>query len=139
MTFQFWRRWLMVVTGGVMLYSLGLMLLPETMQALFKRLFFDFGDASFNTEAQDYIQLVQGVLGAVIIGWMVTFLAIIVWFFQPGQARAWDILALSMTIWFLMDSGFSVAIGVVNHAIFNVIFLVLFVLPLGATYRQMRG
>ncbi len=130
----------MVVTGGVMIYSAALILLPTVMQQLFDTLFFASPDlaAQFGAEANAYIRFVYGVLGAVIIGWMVTFMSLLVGAFQYPQRSTWRTLTLSVVVWFVVDSGFSVAIGVMPHAIFNIGFLILFAIPLAATYRQLR-
>lgn len=140
MSFQFWRRWLMAVTGGVMVYSAALILLPTVMQRLFDTLFFASPDLAtqFGAEANAYIRFVYGVLGAVIIGWMVTFMSLLIGAFQHPQRSTWRTLTLSIAVWFVVDSGFSVAIGIVPHAIFNIGFLILFAIPLAATYRQLR-
>ena len=137
MTFQFWWRWLMVVTGGVIVYSLGLMFLPTTMHQAFNTLFYGASDA--NGDLTDYISLIYGVLGAVIIGWMVMLMSILMTAFRRGEREAWQTIVLSMVIWFVVDSGFSIYIGVIEHAIFNVIFMILFAIPLGATYPHFNN
>jgi hypothetical protein len=137
MSFQFWRRWLIVVTGAVIVYGFGLMLFSAAMQNLFVALFFPtMIPADLAGEAVgDYLHLVHGVLGAVIVGWMITLLALLITAFNEGQRSTWIILALSIGAWFVIDSGFSLLIGVPAHALFNVGFLILFVIPLAATYR----
>lgn len=139
-TIRFWRGWLVVVTIGVMVYAAGLMLMPRTMHGLFNLLFFAdsnrvrrIGEDNF-----EFIQLVYGVLGAVMIGWMVTLLAIMRRHFQTDPRGTWQILRMSIGVWFVVDSGFSVATGFVEHAVFNTGFLVLYAIPLMAMYRRFR-
>ncbi len=136
MSFQFWRRWLMAVMAAVILYSLAIMIFSETMQTLFNSLFFGFAPSVFSTEANAYIRLVQGVLGAVMIGWMTALWLLVALLFGQPDRRVWTILTLSIGVWFVLDTGFSVWIGVLAHAVFNVPFLVLFALPLVAIYQQ---
>lgn len=139
-TIRFWRGWLVVVTIGVMVYAVGLMLLPQTMHGLFNLLFFAdskqvrrIGEDNF-----EFIQLVYGVLGAVMIGWMATLLAIMRRHFQTDPRGTRQILMVSIGVWYVVDSGFSVVAGFVEHAVFNTGFLVLYAIPLMAMYRQFR-
>jgi hypothetical protein len=138
MSIQFWQRWLIVVTGGVILYGFSLILLPDVMQNLFNTLFFSAPGATYSADAQAYITLAQGVLGAVVIGWMLMVMSILVGAFRRGERSAWNTLALSLLCWFVIDTGFSLAVGNVAHALFNLLFLVMFAIPLAATYRQFR-
>lgn len=138
MTFQFWYRWLVVVTVGVIIYGFLLMLLPESMYRAFNRLFFASDAGMPSGEIRAYIHLVQGVLGAVLIGWMVTILSVLMSGFRQKQRAAWRTLLLSILIWFAIDSGFSLLIAVPAHALFNTLFLALFALPLAATYHDFQ-
>lgn len=140
MSFQFWQRWLMAVTGGVMVYSAALILLPTVMQGLFNTLFFASSDLAgqFSDAANAYITFVYGVLGAVIIGWMVTFMSLLISAFQYAQRSTWRTLLLSVVIWYLIDSGFSLSVGNPAHALFNTAFLILFAIPLAATYQHLQ-
>lgn len=56
MSIQFWRRWLISITGGVMVYGLCLIFFPRMMHRLFNTLFF----ASENIQSTDYISFVYG-------------------------------------------------------------------------------
>lgn len=134
MSKQFWERWLMGITLGVIIYGGCLMLFPRAMHTLFNTLF--FGESDANGTLTHYIHLIYGVLGAVLIGWMVMLLGIIRSPFRHGERWAWQTITSSVLIWFLVDSGFSIVIGVVEHAIFNVGFAVLYTIPLAATYRD---
>jgi hypothetical protein len=128
----FWRRWLITVMVGVIVYGLCLIVLPQTMHRFFNTLFF----ASSNTiqhvgEANpEFIPLVYGVLGAVLIGWMVGLLALLLMTPPDSQRVTWQILVLSIGTWFSIDTGFSLYTGFIAHALFNVGFLVLFAIPL---------
>lgn len=136
MSFQFWRRWLLGAMGLAIGYSLTILLFSDTMQGLFNALFFGFAPTVFSPEAHAYIRLVQGVLAAVLIGWMTTLLLLVLLLFQQPDRRVWLIITVSIGVWFVLDTGFSVGIGVLAHALFNVPFLVLFGVPLLALYRQ---
>jgi hypothetical protein len=131
----FWWRWLLSVTVGVMLFSLGFIILPDVMQSLFNWMFFAAPQAHFDAEATHYLKFTYGVLGAVMVGWMVALLSILLRSFRRGEREAWDTITLSLLIWFVIDTTFSLSMGFPQNALFNVLFLVLFAVPLGVTYR----
>jgi hypothetical protein len=133
----FWRRWLIVVMGGVMLYGLCLILFPQTMHHFFNILFFGSSESIEHTDPE-VITLVYGVLGAVLIGWMVTLLATLLLIPATHQHITWQILALAIGVWFVTDTGFSLYTGFVAHALFNTGFLILFAIPLGNIIRRQR-
>ena len=140
MSFQFWRRWLIVVTGGVIVYGFSFILLPDLTQSLFNIIFFSSADASrlFSEDANAYIAFAHGVLGAVMIGWMVALLPILAGPFKQGQRSAWNAIGFSVLVWYVVDTAFSLYSGVPANALFNTAFLVLFAIPLAATYRHFR-
>lgn len=95
-------------------------------------------DASSDTACsavavEDYAIFAFGVLGAVLIGWMTLF-----WFMTDlamhhdaaVRAIARRALATTVGVWFAMDTGFSVAIGEIEHAAFNLPFLSLLAGPI---------
>ncbi len=137
MSIQFWRKWLIVVTGAVIVYGLCLILLPQVMHTLFNALFFSSSEVvrRLGEEADFFIALIYGVLGAVIVGWMTALMSILM---SDFQRNTWNTITLSVVIWYILDTGFSLVIGSVSHALFNTLFFVLFAIPLGATYRQLR-
>ena len=140
MSFQFWQRWLIVVTVGVIVYGFSFILLPDLTQSLFNIIFFSSADASrqFSDQANDYIAFAHGVLGAVMIGWMVALLPILTGTFREGERSSWNAIAFSVLVWYVVDTAFSLYSGVPANALFNTAFLVLFAIPLVATYRHFQ-
>jgi hypothetical protein len=134
----FWQRWLIVVTIGTLLFGLSFMLLPGLMQTFFNLLLFGSPDAGgrFDTEATRYILFTYGILGAVMVGWMIGFLLVLTGPFRRGEQLGWNIITYSMTIWFVIDSAFSLISGFAANAALNVAFFILFAIPLAATYRH---
>jgi uncharacterized membrane protein YhaH (DUF805 family) len=132
----FWWRWLLIVTIGVIIFSLGFIFLPDVMQQLFNWMLFSAPNAPFGEATTHYLKFVYGVLGAVIVGWMVTLLAIIMRPFRRGESESWNTITFSIVIWFVVDTTFSLRMGFPQNAIFNTLFFVLFAIPLGATYKQ---
>lgn len=140
MSIKFWQRWLIVVTGGVIVYGLMLILLPQTTHTLFNTLFFASSESirRIGTDSSHYVALVYGVLGAVIIGWMVTIMALLISSFPTQPRNTWNIITLSVVTWYIIDSGFSLVIGSLAHVLFNTGFFVLFAVPLIALYGHLR-
>lgn len=138
---QVWWRWLVLVVCGVMIFSLGMVVAPNLIQQFFDIMFFSSSQAhtAFGDAATSYIKFVYGVLGAVMIGWMTTLLCILVGSFRRGEREAWWAVATSIVVWFTIDSGLSVLTGFWQNAVFNTLFLILFVIPLAATYQHFNG
>lgn len=65
-------------------------------------------------------------------------LSILITIFPHDPRRACYTIALSILIWFSVDSGFSLYAGSVAHAVFNTLFLVLFAIPLIGIYRYFQ-
>jgi hypothetical protein len=135
---QFWWRWLLVVMIGVIVFALGFIFLPDVMQDFFDKVIFAAPPVTdrFGDEAAHYIKFVNGVLGAVMVGWMTALLPILLRPFRRGEREAWNTVTLSIVIWFVTDSAFSLWMGFPQNAYFNVLFFVLFIIPLAATYRH---
>ncbi len=138
---RFWWRWLMLMVGGVLLFSLSLILVPDTMQDFFNGLFFSSSgaQATFSAQAFHYINFVYGLLGAVMLGWMVMIWRVVMGPFRRGEREAWNTLALSIMIWFVVDSSFSLVMGFPANAVFNTLIFLLFAAPLAATYKNFHS
>ncbi len=129
-----WDRVLLIVVVGVAVYALGLVVFGLALgDEVFARLGFGPGDGEIIGEApREYVQLIYGVLGAVIVGWMVTLGAIVVGPLRRREEWAWWAVVSASVIWFALDTGLSLALGFVGHALFNVGFAVALAVPLAA-------
>lgn len=134
----FWVRWLVVVTLGVMVFGLALVVAPGLAREGFSLLV--YGDrqqiATFGSMAAQYIGLVHAVLGAVMFGWGLALLLVVRGLFARGAREGWQIVAVSVAAWFVPDTTFSLWSGFWQNAVLNVIFIVLFAIPLAATYPE---
>lgn len=135
---RFWWWWLLIVTDGVILFSLALIVLPEAMLRFFNVLFFSTNEGSslFGVFEADYLIFIYSVLGAVMIGWATTMFFVLMGSFKRGEKEGWYALAVSLTVWFVVDCTVSVLNGFTPNAFFNLIFYVLYAIPLAATYKQ---
>jgi hypothetical protein len=120
----FWWRWLLIVNAGVLLFGLGFIVVPDLMYNFFDLVL--FWDAtpkiSFNPEVIGYIKFAYGVLGAVMIGWAISLYYILLVPFRRGEREAWLGVTLSVTVWYVVDSVWSVATGFYENAILNTAF-----------------
>jgi len=133
----FWVRWLVVVTLGVMVFGLMLVLAPGLAREGFSLLVYGDGQqiATFGARAAEYIGLVHAVLGAVMFGWGIALLVVVRGLFARGAREGWQIVTVSVAAWFVPDTTFSLWSGFWQNAVLNLVFIVLFAIPLAATYR----
>jgi phosphate/sulfate permease len=138
--FSFWRRWLIVATLCFMAFSLGLVLAPNTTRQVFSLLIYATPESinAFGSAAVAYISLVHAVLGAVMFGWGVALLFIVLGPFKRMSLDAWQTFAVSLTAWFIPDTAYSLWSGFWQNAVFNAVFITLFAIPLVATYGACR-
>jgi hypothetical protein len=137
----FWWRWLLVVNTGVLLFGLGFIVVPDLMYNFFDRiLFWDAAPKiSFTTDTISFVKFAYGVLGAVMVGWAVSLFYILLVPFRRREREAWLGVSLSVTVWYVVDSIWSVATGFYENALLNTGFFILFIIPLAATYRHFRA
>jgi hypothetical protein len=136
-----WWYWLIFVTCSVIVFSLGMVIAPNLVQErLFDAMFFSSAQMQsiLSNAAVSYILFTYRVLGAVMIGWMISLLFILVGSFRRGQREGWYAITGSIAVWFLLDSGFSILVGYWQNAVFNVIFFVLFIIPLAAISNRFK-
>lgn len=138
--FRFWWLSLVVIIVGMLLFSLCLVFFTDRMQQLFNLLFFSTSQAhtTFSTQASAYINFVYGVLGAVLAGWCVLLLFVLIGPFRRRERAAWWAVAASLAIWFVLDCVFSFVSGFWQNAVFDIVFMVLAAIPLAATYRHVN-
>jgi hypothetical protein len=133
----FWFRWLLAVIVGVMLLGISMILAPGLIRQFFSLLVYGSAHSMedrFGTSAVNYITLVHGVLGAVMVGWGVSLLLVHLGPFRRGTRERWFILAVSVAVWFVLDTSFSFWTGFWQNALLNVAIAVLLGIPLAATY-----
>jgi len=138
----FWFRWLSAVICGVMLFGISMMLAPDLIRRFFGLLIYGSGngiESRFGNDAVAYITLVHGVLGAVMFGWGMALLPVLLGPFRRGSREGWLILAVSVAAWFFPDTLFSLVTGFWQNAVLNIGMAFMFVVPLAATYRVFKN
>lgn len=57
--------------------------------------------------AQGYIWFANGIIGAVMAGWMICIILLARGPFLEGRPHAWNTIAIPLASWFLIDTAFS--------------------------------
>jgi hypothetical protein len=131
MTTEFWRRWLLYASVLVAGYATALVLAGGVAGRLFDVLGFGMRTAGVPAGLpREHVLLVYGVLGSVLVGWMVLVAALAAGPLRSGEPWAWPALAASVGTWFVLDTGFSLAVGSWQHALFNLGFVTALGVPL---------
>ena len=89
----------------------------------------------FGADAASFIKFLTAVMGSVMAGWGTAILCVLALRFRPGNPEAWWAVALSVLVWFIPDTAYSLLAGFWQNALLNTTALVLFVVPLAVTYR----
>jgi hypothetical protein len=129
---RFWSVWLQAAAAVVMALCTVLLLAPSLGLAIFSTVYFlqpEF-PVPVPAPAEDYIRFVHGILGAVMLGWMVAVLALARGPFLKGQRHAWNTIAVSVGAWFLIDTGYSALHGVWGNVVLNSFTAATFAVPL---------
>jgi hypothetical protein len=128
------HRCLMAVLIAVTVYATGMVLAGSTVAIrLFDVLQFGPNARGLDAKGVDYAIFAFGVLGAVLIGWMILLAAmadLAVHQDRSVRIQARSSMARSVAFWFVWDTGFSLATGEWQHAAFNVPFVTLLMGPL---------
>jgi hypothetical protein len=127
----------------VILFSSILIFAPSTGAQLFYLLIYFSSSAPSDHSAscQSYTQLFTGVLGAVMIGWMIS---LILSLYQISRINriiknkihsnslyliSWLTLSIPLLDWFIIDSTFSLVTNYWQNAVLNSVFLAAFTVP----------
>jgi hypothetical protein len=128
------HRCLLAVLIAVTLYATGMVLAGSTMAIrLFDTLQFGPNARGLDAKGIGYAIFAFGVLGAVLIGWMVLLAGVADFAVHQDRSvrsQARSSMARSVAFWFVWDTGFSLATGEWQHAAFNVPFVTALMGPL---------
>jgi hypothetical protein len=140
--YQLAHTTLRCVILAVVLYGSGMVLAGRTVAGtLFDALGFGPTSYSLDTNGTSYAVFCFGVLGAVIVGWMISLYTLLQLCAAPmancemGQLARRG-LFLSASIWFVFDTTFSIVISQPNHALFNIPFALLLMIPLYVMHKN---
>lgn len=129
----FWQTWIKATCASLAL--LGLILAAGAIDATAApaKLYFHLMGNAGELDLNPHMQLTLGVLGAVCVGWSITFFAT----FQAanalhGEAAAtvWRTTLMGLTVWYIIDSTLSVATGFAGNAVVNTLFFASLAFPI---------
>lgn len=137
---NFWFRWLVAADIIVIVFGAAQALLPDLVRQGFSLLVFGSADymENFPPDAIRYITLAHAIMGAVMIGWGISMMYTLFTQFRTGEWTGWVSIAVAMTFWFIPDTSMSILTGFWQNAVLNVGFILLFAIPLAATYRTFK-
>jgi hypothetical protein len=138
----FWSRWFIFLSLFLILYGLAMALAPQPMNdtlvapLLYHSEPYRTAFASLDEPAQTFLNVINGLLGAVTI----PFAILIGWIaYQPfpkGERWAWNALAMSMVAWAAVEAYVKFAHGLGIRSMAHVGLLLAFAIPLALTYRH---
>lgn len=127
---RLWLVLLQVVLLLVLVYALVLVVAGSLAQSLFAALGFGPPALIDSPDLSAYLRLPFAVLGAVLAGWTLLMLLVVRGPVASGASWALPAVALSLAVWFVLDTGMSLLLGFQTHALFNVPFAIALGLPL---------
>ena len=127
-----WSRLVQGAAAIVIVLSLTLLLSPRLGEAIFNLVYFH--QLSMPVEvpslAQGYIWFANGIIGAVMAGWMLTVIALARGPFMAAERYAWNAIAWPLLAWYVIDTSFSLMHGVWGNVLLNTATSVMFGIPL---------
>ncbi len=125
-----WITWLQVVLAALLAYALVLVFAGSVAAQLFSALGFGPPESNNSAAVRDYLKLPFMVLGAVLAGWAVMMMHIVRGPLRDGSPWARPVMVRSVAVWFVLDTGMSLALGFPTHAMFNLLFVTALGIPL---------
>lgn len=137
---KLWINWLTLATVALVAFGLLLVIAPALARDGFSLLVYSSGDriSEFGPDAVAYIELAHAVMGGVMVGWGVALFLVLRGPMRQDLMQGIGIFAISLLAWFIPDTIFSLASGFWQNAILNLVFAVLFAIPIAALYRNAR-
>ena len=135
---QFWSRLIQAAAAVVLALSAVLMLAPSLGEAFFYLVYFQqpTSPVAVPEEIQGYLRFANGIIGAVMAGWMMAVIALARGPFRAGERFAWNSIAWPLLGWYVIDTTFSIAHGAWGNVLLNTGTALMFGVPLLASRRH---
>lgn len=134
--FNFWQKWL--VLFGIVSIMLNVALMSPAMfnaeLSYISSAFWESGVVP--SEAKEFYNWVFGVYAAMGITWAFFIVLVASYPFKRKEKWSWYCLFSCISVWFVIDTAFSLSFEFYMNAINNGIFYVLLILPLIFTKRE---
>jgi len=133
-----WSRLLQAAALVVLGLSAVLLLAPALGEAIFYLVYFQQSGSPVTVpaETQGYLRFANGIIGAVMAGWMLAVIVLARGPFLAGERYGWRAIAWPLAGWYLIDTTFSIAHGVWGNAVLNTGTALMFGIPLLASRRH---
>jgi len=133
---NFWIKWLQTVSVLVALFGLFMAYgafnqpaEPSPIDEQLNKPFFS-NPAELTQAVKDFQSWQYGVVSSTLIAWSVLIFAITRFALAKKERWAWFVILFSLIGWFIIDEPASIWYGVTFNALFNIPFLLAFLLPL---------
>jgi hypothetical protein len=128
----FWSRLIQGAAAVVIVLSLTLLFAPRLGESIFNLVYYNQFSSPVEVPrpALGYIWFANGIIGAVMAGWMICIIMLARGPFVEGSLHAWNIIAIPLAGWFLIDTAFSLAHGVWGNVLLNTATGLIFGIPL---------
>jgi hypothetical protein len=135
--FTFWCRWLWIASLILIVFGVAMALLNQTIVFATMNRLIDpvFWPAGIPDDVPAFQGWVYGAWGATVIGWGVMTAVLARFAFPRREGWAWWAMVLGIGAWYVVDTAISAVYGVWVNVILNAVLMVLFALPLAATWR----
>ncbi len=138
--FEFFRIWLLVVglliVAGGAVFALAPDSLPMAgLNEIIRKRFWSGGEPEGGREVRRWL---EGIIGGTMAGWGLMVAVIAAGPFSSRDLGLWWALAGGTLLWFVLDTGRSVASRVWSNVAINTGLLVLIAVPLVATFAEFR-
>jgi hypothetical protein len=131
-----WRTWLNLWAGAVVVFGIvlaggGLDATDQPVGLLLTLL----GGGGGAPEWTAHLRFGVALMGAVTIGWGITFSAAFMAAHRLGDAAApiWRMITVAVAMWFLIDGALSIATGFALNVVPNTALLIAYLVPVLAT------
>lgn len=136
----FWINWLTYTAEFTVLFGLLMVLAPGLTQQAFGLLIFQNSEqfAAFDPQATAYIELAHAVMGSVLVGWGALIFMLVRKLNVKDAKETCCMITISVLLWYVSDTAFSLYSGFWQNAVLNSGFAVLYAVPLLALRKYYR-
>jgi len=135
---NFWSNLIQGAAGVVLGLSAVLLLAPPLGEAVFYLVYFHqpASPVPVPDGVLGYLRFANGIIGAVMAGWMMAIIALARGPFRAGERHAWNAIAWPLAGWYCIDTAFSLAHGVWGNVLLNTGTALMFGIPLLLSRRH---
>jgi len=136
--FNFWQRWLLVVSWIIIMFGLAMALLNATpifdlMNNRINPVF--WGEGLVPSASALFVRWIYGVLGATVAGWGVFMVFIARFPFHRRERWARDAILVGLLLWYVVDTSITLYFKVAFNAALNTTLFITGILPIVMTWK----